>query len=93
MSVNDKVKVLWKTNCQWRDRPHWPKRREIYKSRDGDTFQALKKGEMVRIKFDRRWYDAEIAESWTPKTKKGVYINYRFNCSPNYFLFLDFKIM
>jgi len=29
MSVNDKVKVIWKTNCQWKDHPHWPKRKEI----------------------------------------------------------------
>ena len=29
MSLNDKVKVIWKTNCQWRDQPHWPKRRDL----------------------------------------------------------------
>ena len=29
MSVNDKVQVIWKTNCQWKDRPHFPKRKEI----------------------------------------------------------------
>jgi len=36
MSVNDKVKIIWKTSCQWQDRAHWPKRKDI-KLRDGDT--------------------------------------------------------
>lgn len=27
MLLNDKVKVSWKTNCQWRDKPRWPKRK------------------------------------------------------------------
>lgn len=40
MSVNDKVKVLWKTNCQWRDRPHWPKRKEI-KANSNDEGKEL----------------------------------------------------
>ena len=75
MSINDKVKVLWKTNCEWRDKPHWPKRKEI-KLREGETegeLLSLNPGDAVKIKFGSRWYDAEIAESWTPKSKKGSY--------------------
>lgn len=30
MSVNDKVKVIWETNCQWKDPPHWPKWKEVW---------------------------------------------------------------
>lgn len=74
MSVNDKVKVLWKTNCQWRDRPHWPKRKEI-KFVQGELEETsstpLKIGDFVKIKFGSHWYDAEVAENWEPKTKKG----------------------
>lgn len=75
MSINDKVQVLWKTNCEWRDHPHWPKRREI-KLRQGDSAEnsilPLKPGDLVRIKFGSRWYDAEVAEHWNPKSKKGM---------------------
>ena len=79
MSVNDKVKVMWKTNCQWRDRPHWPKRKEI-KFAQGELEESssmpLKIGDIVKIKFGSRWYDAEVAEKWEPKTKKGWYLIY-----------------
>ena len=74
MSVNDKVKVLWKTNCQWRDRPHWPKRKEIKVNSDdeGKELSSLKPGDAVRVKFGSRWYNAEVCESWKPKqSKKG----------------------
>lgn len=56
MSVNNKVKVIWKTNCQWRDRPHWPKRKEIKLNEDdvvseGKVLVALKPGDAVKVKF------------------------------------------
>jgi len=70
MSLDDKVKVLWKTNCQWRDKPHWPKRKEI-KLPQGDSTMPLKTGDHVKIKFGSRWYDAEVAEDWQPKSKRG----------------------
>ena len=74
MSVNDKVKVIWKTNCQWKDRPHWPKRKEI-KLVDAGTeenvYPPLKSGDKVKVKFGSRWYNAEVVESWDPKAKKG----------------------
>lgn len=54
MSLNDKVKVIWKTNCQWRDRPHWPKRRDLKLNENdgnGKELSALKPGDAVKMKF------------------------------------------
>ena len=73
MSVNDKVKVIWKTNCQWKDRPHFPKRKEIKldDSYGEDKYASLKNGDKVKVKFGSRWYNAEVVENWDPKSKKG----------------------
>ena len=75
MSVNDKVKIIWKTKCQWRDHAHWPKRRDI-KLPDSETgtHDPLSPGDAIRVKFGSRWYDAKVAEIWEPKAKKGVYL-------------------
>ena len=66
MSVNDKVKVIWKTNCQWKDHPHWPKRKEI-KLVDAENvenvYPPLKTGDKVKVKFGFHWYNAEVVES------------------------------
>ena len=74
MSVKDKVKIIWKTSCQWQDRAHWPKRKDI-KLRDGDTGTStpLKPGDAVKIKFGSRWYDGEMVEAWEPRGKRGLY--------------------
>jgi len=80
MSVNDKVKVIWKTKCQWNDRPHWPKRREIKLTNEdlaseGKELPALKPGDAVKVKFGSRWYHAEVSEHWIPRqSKKGNYL-------------------
>ena len=74
MSANSKVKVVWKTNCEWRDHYHWPKRKEI-KLREGesvDNLLPLQSGEAIKVKFSSRWYDAEVVEEWKPKQKKGM---------------------
>ncbi|KAL9977900.1 hypothetical protein ACROYT_G015363 [Oculina patagonica] len=76
MSVNDKVKVLWKTKCHWRDRPHWPKRKEMKLAGDDageeKELSSLKPGDLVKVKFCSRWYDAEVCEPWEPRqSKKG----------------------
>ena len=74
MSVNEKVKVFWKTSDEWRDRPHWPKRKDIKASGDTDTLVPLKQGDAVKIKFGARWYDAEVVEAWQPRrTKNGKF--------------------
>ena len=74
MSVNEKVKVFWKTSDEWRDRPHWPKRKDIKASGDTNTFVPLKQGDAVKIKFGARWYDAEVVEAWEPKrTRNGKF--------------------
>lgn len=74
MSVNDKVQVIWKTNCQWKDHPHWPKRKDI-KLMDSDSLEssypALKNGDKVKVKFGSRWYNAGMVENWEPKAKKS----------------------
>lgn len=72
MSVNEKVKVFWKTSDEWRDRPHWPKRKDIKASGDTNTLVPLKQGDAVKIKFGARWYDAEVVEAWQPKRTKNV---------------------
>lgn len=33
----------------------------------------LKTGDAVKIKFGGGWYNAEVAENWEPKGKKGMY--------------------
>lgn len=75
MSINDKVKIIWKRNCQWNDKPHWPKRKDI-KLPEGETEtpMALNPGDAVKVKFGGRWYNAEVVESWKPKSKKGEYL-------------------
>lgn len=72
MSVNEKVKVLWKTSDEWRDHPHWPKRKDIKASGDNtETLVPLKQGDAVKIKFGARWYDAEVVDAWQPKRSKN----------------------
>lgn len=70
MSVNDKVKIIWKTSFQWRDHAHWLKRRDI-KLPDGEagTPDPISPGDAIKVKFGSRWYDAEVVESWEPKVK------------------------
>jgi len=74
MSINDKIKVLWKTSCEWRDKPHFPKRRD-FQLREGESegsLLPLKLGDAAKIKFGSRWYNVEVAESWSPKSRKGM---------------------
>ena len=54
MSMNDKVKIVWKTSCQWKNRPHWPKRKDI-KLPEGETQTPvpLKPGDAVKVKEAR----------------------------------------
>ena len=75
MSINDKIKVLWKTRCEWRDKPHFPKRRH-FQLREGESegsLLLLNLGDAAKIKFGSGWYDVEVAESWSPKPRKGMY--------------------
>ena len=54
MSVNDKVKVIWKTTCQWRDHAHWPKRPDIKLPGSGTgTLDPLTRGDAGGTM--RRW--------------------------------------
>lgn len=80
MFVIDKVKVLWKINCQWRDRLYWFKRKDIKVNfnDEGKELFFLKLGDVVRVKFGLLWYNVEVCESWKFKQlKKGIYIQYQ----------------
>ena len=74
MSLNERVKVLWKTKCAWRDHAHWPKRKEIKLLNQDDALLLLKPGDTVKFKFGSRWYDAAVAEHWRPKSKRGMHL-------------------
>lgn len=74
MFVNDKVKVIWKINCQWKDRFYWLKRKEIKLVDVGieeNVYFFFKSGDKVKVKFGFRWYNVEVVESWDFKVKKG----------------------
>ena len=54
MSINDRIKVLWKTNCEWRDKHHFPKRRD-FQLREGElegSLLPLNVGDAAKIKFE-----------------------------------------
>ena len=64
MSVNAKVKVIWKTSDGWCDHPHWPKRKEIKATGDDtDTLAPLQPRDAVKVKFGTRWYNTEVVEA------------------------------
>ena len=74
MSINERIKVLWKTSCEWRDKPHFPKRRD-FQLREGElegSLLPLNVGDAAKIKFGSRWYNVEVAESWSPKSRRGM---------------------
>ena len=53
MSINDKIKVLWKTSCEWRDKLHFPKQRD-FQLREGESegsLLPLKLGDWAKIKL------------------------------------------
>lgn len=75
MSVNNKVNVIWKTTCQRRDHAHRLKRRDIkLPGSETGTLDPLTRGNAVKVKFGSKWYNAEMAERWEPKSKKGTYL-------------------
>ena len=83
MSKNDKLKVIWKTNCKWRDIEHSARRKEIKLTdvnigKEEFATLPINVGDPMKIKFGSRWYDGEAAEYWEPKTReKGKHFVYR----------------
>jgi sRNA-binding protein len=73
MSVNDEIKIMWKTACKWRDTEDFAKRKNIRprntNSKESFDTVPLKGGDAVKIRFGRKWYDAEVLESWSPVSK------------------------
>ena len=93
MSVNKKVKVFWKTSDEWRDHPHWPKRKDIRASGDNtETLVPPKQGDPVKIKFGARWYDAEVVEAWQPRTTKNGKFLVHVVISPSHVYQCQFSI-
>lgn len=76
MSVNDTVEILWKTNCEWHDHPHWPKHKDLKLADEshgnGKRWPKLSKGDAVKVKFGSRWYNAEVVQDWEQKSWKGI---------------------
>ena len=51
---------------------------------DGEnSYASLKKGDKVKVTFGSRWYDAEVAETCNPKSKKGehYFVGEEVSCS------------
>ena len=64
MSINDELKVVWKTKCRWRDQGHLAKRKDLKpKGVNAEVDFAmlpLKPGDDVRIRFGKQWYDGDM---------------------------------
>ena len=61
--VKDKVLIEWRTNDKWKGVQQEIRRKDI--NPDG----PLDIGQIVRVKFGQRRYDAVAPESWKPKSK------------------------
>ena len=73
MSVNDKVKVIWKTNCQRKDHPHFPKRKEIKLGNcDGEenSYVSLKYGDKLKLNLDPAGMMLRWPRNGIPNLKK-----------------------
>ena len=78
MSINDKVNVIWKTNCKWRDCEHLAKRKEIKPTnvnvgKDEELATLpIKVGDPIRVKFASRRYDAKQQKSVNQRRRRKV---------------------
>lgn len=55
------IRIIWKTGCKWHDTDYFVQRNEI------KPFDVkLNAGDRVKVKYAKRWYNAEVAE--TPNT-------------------------
>ena len=59
-SKKSPVLIKWKTQGRWFDKEQTIPRDTINLA-DG----SLKKGQPVKVKFNRRWSPAEVSEEWT----------------------------
>ena len=64
MSINDELKVVWKTKCRWRDQGHLAKRKDLkpkgVNAKVDFAMLPLKPGDDVRIRFGKQWYDGDM---------------------------------
>ena len=66
MAQREEIRIIWKTNCKWRDTDYVVERKDI-KPVGG----PLRPGDAVKVKYGARWYNAEIVEIGET-TKKGI---------------------
>ena len=75
MSVNDDVKIVWKTKCKWRGHKDLAKRKgirpKVISVKSDFAKHPLQTGDPVKILFGKKWYDGETHEKWTFETDKG----------------------
>ena len=61
MSVNDDVRIVWKTKCKWRDHEDLAKRKDIRPKglsvKHDFAKLPLQPGDPVKILFGKTWYD------------------------------------
>ena len=60
------IRIIWKTDCKWRDTDYFVHRHEIKPS---DV--ELKAGDRVKVKYGKRWYNAEVVETSGIINKEG----------------------
>ena len=63
--MSKKILIKWKTNDKWNDCQQRVSRKDI-KPLDA----ALRKRQQIKVLFNKRWFDAEVSESWRPIEKK-----------------------
>ena len=83
MSVDDEVRVVWKTKCKWRDHEHVAKRQDVRPNgisvKENFSTLPLKPGDAIKIRFGNKWYHGEMLESWNPlpelinRAEKGIF--------------------
>lgn len=63
MSVNDKVTIRWLTEDGWKGSEQSFKRRCL----KPESPEPLLAGQKVDVKFNRRWFPAEVVTPWSGK--------------------------
>lgn len=66
MLKNGEFRIIWKTNCKWKDTDYVVNRGDIKpincSTNDDLTTLKISEGDRVRVKYGGRWYNAEVVE-------------------------------
>ena len=65
---SDKVLIEWRTDDKWYRRQQKIKRKDIQPE------GTLEIGQKIRVKFNRKSYDAVAVESWKPKSHGRFFV-------------------